>query len=354
MAGATREMEAVGESVAAAAGRREAMRGVLHALAAYGLWGGNPLFFSLLAGASAFEVTAHRALWSLPTTLLLLVALRRLGPALRLLRRPATARVMVLSALFIGTNWGFFVWAVQSGQTMEASLGYYINPLMNVVVGFLLLGERFSRLQLLAIALATAAVVWLTVSVGRFPWLALLLAVSFTSYGFLRKTMTAGPLEGLFAESVVLSLLALPLLWWLDGHGVTLAFGRDATLSWLLAACGPVTVAPLLFFAAAARRIRLSTLGLLQYVAPTLMFLTAVVIFGDPFDGDHLIAFVLIWTALALYSFDTLRQRGRPEAAGDAGAEEGMRAAHMRRTSSSGVQAGARRSCRRLSNIGTT
>lgn len=290
-----------------ARGRGKPWQGVLHALVAYGLWGGNPLFFSLLIGIPAFEVTAHRALWSLPTTALLLLLSGGLRSALALLRSWRSLRVMVLSALFIATNWGFFVWAVQTGQTMEASLGYYINPLMNVLVGFLVLGERFTRLQLLAIALATLAVLWLTFSVGTFPWLALLLAISFTTYGYLRKTMSAGPLQGLFVESLVLSLIALPLLWGLSRAGVQLAFGRDATQTWLLAACGPVTVAPLLFFAAAARRIRLSTLGLLQYVAPTLMFLTAVFVFGDPFDGNRLITFALIWTALAIYAFDTAR-----------------------------------------------
>ncbi len=301
---------------ATAAAGREAFKGVLHALAAYGLWGGNPLFFSLLAGASAFEVTAHRAIWSLPTTALLLAITGGLTPVLHLMRRWRMVRVTILSALFIGINWGFFVWAVQTGQTMEASLGYYINPLMNVLVGFLFLGERFTRPQMLAIALATAAVVWLTVSVGTFPWLALLLAVSFTTYGYLRKTMPAGPLQGLFVESLVLTLLAAPLLWALSAAGVPLAFGRDGWLTVLLVACGPVTVAPLLFFAAAARRIRLSTLGLLQYIAPTLMFLTAVFVFGDPFDRDHLIAFLLIWTALVIYAFDTVRRQRRTMAAG--------------------------------------
>ncbi len=293
----------------AVAARRESVRGVLHALAAYGLWGGNPLFFHLLAGASAFEVTAHRAIWSLPTTALLLAFTGGLRPVLARMRRWHRVRITVLSALFIATNWGFFVWAVQTGQTMEASLGYYINPLMNVLVGFLLLGERFTRLQQLAIALAAAAVVWLTVSVGTFPWLALLLAVSFTTYGFLRKTMPAGPLQGLFVESLVLAVLAGPLLWGLSAAGVPLSFGRNGWLTFLLVACGPVTVAPLLFFAAAARRIRLSTLGLLQYIAPTLMFLTAVFVFGDPFDRNHLIAFLLIWTALAIYAVDTVRQQ---------------------------------------------
>ena len=292
------------------AGRREqATRGVLYALAAYGLWGGNPLFFRLLDGASAFEIVAHRALWSLPVAALLLIFTRRLGAALAPLRSFRALRILIASALFISINWGFFVWAVNAGRTMEASLGYYINPLMNVLVGFLFLGERFSRPQIAAIALACAAVIWLTVSAGVFPWLALLLAASFTMYGFLRKIMPAGPLEGLFVETIVLFPLALALLFilWKWG-GQPLKFGNDSYYTTVLMIAGPVTVTPLLFFAAGARRIRLSTLGLMQYIAPTGMFLTAVFIFGDPLDNARLIAFALIWTALLIYSWDAMRQ----------------------------------------------
>ncbi len=294
----------------------EATRGVLHALAAYGLWGGNPLFFHLLEGASAWEIVAHRAIWSLPVAGLLVLLTGRMRAALAPLKSFATARVLIASALFISVNWGFFVWAVNTGQTMEASLGYYINPLMNVLVGFLFLGERFTRPQLAAIALATLAVLWLTVSAGVFPWLALLLAASFTMYGFLRKTMPAGPLEGLFVETLVLFPLALAVLAVLHwGFGEALKFGSDRWYTTVLLLAGPVTVTPLLFFAAAARRIRLSTLGLMQYIAPTLMFLTAVFIFGDPFDTPHMITFALIWTALAIYSWDALRQERRARTA---------------------------------------
>ncbi len=288
----------------------EATRGAFYALAAYGLWGGNPLFFHLLDGVSAPEVVAHRALWSLPVAGLLILMTGRLKSAFAPFKRLASLRILVASALLISINWGFFVWAVNAGRTIEASLGYFINPLMNVLVGFFFLGERFTRAQMAAIALATCAVLWRTIAVGGFPWLALLLAVSFTMYGFLRKTMPTGALEGFFIETIVLSALAIPLLsavhtWWPEAR---LQFGNNAYFSWLLAACGPVTTAPLLCFAAAARRIRLSTLGLMQYIAPTLMFLTAVYIFGDPLDTVNLITFVLIWLALAIYSWDAVRQ----------------------------------------------
>ncbi len=285
---------------------REATRGLILALTAFGLWGGNPLFFHLLDGASAWEIVAHRALWAFPVAGLLVLASGRMRAALAPLKSFATARILVASAMFISINWGFFVWAVNSGQTVEASLGYYINPLMNVVAGYLVLGERFNRAQIAAIALAAAAVLWLTVSLGVFPWLALLLAASFTMYGLLRKTMPSGALEGLFVETIVLAPVALVLLAVLKWLHVPLQFASSGYFTTFLMLSGPVTVLPLLFFAAGARRIRLSTLGLMQYIAPTLMFLTAVFIFGDPFDRPHMIAFALIWVALGIYSWDAL------------------------------------------------
>ncbi len=295
----------------------DATRGSFYALAAYVLWGGNPLFFHFLNGVSALEIVAHRALWALPVAGLLVVFTGRLTSTRVLFRCLSTLRLLILSALFLSINWGFFVWAVNTGRTMEASLGFYINPLMNVLVGFLFLGERFSRAQVAAIILAIFTVAWLTFSAGIFPWLSLLLAVSFTTYGFLRKTMPAGALEGFFVETVVLSLIAIPLLAGLSIWAPQpLQFGHNARFTWLLAACGPITTTPLLFFAAGARRIRLSTLGLMQYISPTLMFLTAVFIFGDPLDSTHLIAFTLIWAALAIYSWDAVRQERSARRAG--------------------------------------
>ncbi len=291
---------------------REALRGLIYALTAFGLWGGNPLFFHLLNGASAWEIVAHRALWAFPVAGLLVLVSGRMRAALAPLKSFATARILVASAMFISINWGFFVWAVNTGQTVEASLGYYINPLMNVLAGYMVLGERFNRAQIAAIALAAAAVLWLTVSLGVFPWLALLLAASFTIYGLLRKTMPAGALEGLFVETIVLApaaLILLAVLKW--GLHAPLKFAGSGYFTAVLVLSGPVTVLPLLFFAAGARRIRLSTLGLMQYIAPTLMFLTAVFIFGDPFDRPHMIAFALIWLALGIYSWDAFA-RERP------------------------------------------
>ena len=285
-------------------GQRDAPAGLVLALAAYGIWGLFPLFFRLLEGASAWEVVAHRALWSLPAVLLAVAATGRLKAAFAILRDKTQARVMTASALLLFVNWGFFVWGVNAGRTVEVSLGYYINPLINVLLGFLLLGERFSRAQTLAIALAALAVVWLTVAAGVFPWLALLLAGSFSLYGYLRKTMRADSLTGYFGETLVLLPVALALLSALALMGMLLRFGHDAGLTGLLILSGPVTTVALLIFAAAARRIRYSTMGLLQYLTPTMHFLIAVFVFGEPFTAHHAVAFTLIWLALAIYAID--------------------------------------------------
>lgn len=291
-----------------AAHERENLRGLLLALAAYGIWGLFPLFFRLLEAASAWEVVAHRALWSLPTVLLVVAATGRLKGARAMLRDKAQLRVITASALLLFLNWGFFVWGVNAERTVEVSLGYYINPLINVLLGFLLLGERFSRAQTLAIALAALAVLWLTVAAGVFPWLALLLGGSFSLYGYLRKTMRADSLTGYFGETLVLLPVALALLGALVFMGTPLRFGHDAGLTGLLILAGPLTTLALLIFAAAARRIRYSTMGLMQFITPTMHFLIAVFLFGEPFTVHHAVAFSLIWLALAIYAIDSWRR----------------------------------------------
>ena len=292
-----------------AAHERESLRGILLALVAYATWGMFPLFFRLLEDASAWEVVAHRALWSLPVALLVVAATGRLTGARAMLRNGAQMRVMTASALLLFLNWAMFVWGVNAERTVEVSLGYYINPLINVLLGFLLLGERFSRAQTLAIALAALAVGWLTVAAGVFPWLALLLGGTFSVYGYLRKTMRADSLTGYFGETLVMLPVALALPGALAFMGLPLRFGHDAGLTGLLILSGPVTAVVLLIFAAAARRIRYSTMGLLQYLTPTMHFLIAVFLFGEPFTAHHAVAFTLIWLALAIYAIDGWRRR---------------------------------------------
>lgn len=284
--------------------------GVAYAVLAYGLWGFSALFFKLLDRISPLEIVAHRAFWSIPLALAVLLFMRRLGEVGAVLRNPSLLARLAVSAALVGTNWGFFVWAVAVDRTLETSLGYYINPLFNVVVGYLAFGERFSRAQLLAIGLAVVAVVLVTVEAGVLPWLALLLAGTFTAYGYVRKTVAIGPVQGFLVESLLLSAPGLAIVLWLSAEGEG-HFLSDWTSTLLLVGCGPMTALPLMWFAAAARRLRFSTLGILQYIAPTGLFLTAIFAFDEPVTGYRLVAFALIWTALAIYTFEARRAERR-------------------------------------------
>ncbi len=292
-----------GGATSSAGDGRRYREGLFHAAAAYLIWSANPLYFSLLAGIPAMEITAHRAWWSLPVLIMLLAATGRLADGLRNVLSWPMAGLLLLSSFFIGANWWLFVYGLETGRTLEMSFGYYIYPLLSVAAGYLL-GERFSRMQALAVALMAAAVVWLIASTGTVPWLALLLGGSFTVYGLLRRHIPIGALEGLLAEATVLSI-AFAL--WLAWSGAPMHFGDDARRSLFLMLAGPMTVAPLAFYAAAARRIRFSTLGLMFYVIPTSFFLTAIFVFGEPFDTARAVAFLFIWVALAIYSREAYR-----------------------------------------------
>ena len=283
--------------------------GLVYGALAFVGWGLYPLFFRELAAVAPFEIILHRALWSVLAVALLLAALGRwqwLGPVLR---APRQLAVYLLSALLIGANWLIYVWAVFEHRVVEASLGYFINPIVNVALGVAMLGERLRPVQWAAVALAAAGVVWLTVAAGTLPWIALALALLFALYGLARKTAALGALEGLTVETGLMALVALPLLvWWTATQpGAALlqvqSTGHASLLLWLVLT-GPVTVLPLLGFAAAARRLKLATLGLLQYISPTLQFALGVWVFGEPMDATRLAGFALIWAALALYSAD--------------------------------------------------
>ena len=285
--------------------------GVGFALAAYGLWGFYGVFFKAMDGIHPLEVVAHRAFWSIPTAGLAILAMRKLGEVRRILSTPPLLLRLAMSATLVAISWGFFVWAIFVDRTLEASLGYYINPPLNVTVGYAVLGERFTRAQTVAIGLAILAVAVITIETGVLPWLALLLASSFAAYGYLRKTIPVGPVEGYMVESILLSVLGVGLVVWLVSTGEA-RFMVDAEDTLLLIACGPVTALPLMLFSAAARRLRFSTLGLLQYIAPTGLFLTAVFVFKEPVSAGTLTAFALIWSALALYTIEAIRaERGR-------------------------------------------
>ena len=284
----------------------DAHKGVLLGLTAFSLWGFYALFFKMLAHISPMEIVAHRAFWAVPFSGAILFAMGRTSDIGRAFRSPQVLKLLCLTTLLVAVNWGFFVWAIAVDRTLEASLGYYINPLLNVVIGFALLGERFTLAQRIAISLAVLAVAIMTFSVGVFPWLSLLLGGSFATYGYIRKTMNIGPVQGFFVESVLLSLVGAALVVWLIGHG-EMRFLSTVGDTVLLILCGPMTALPLMLFAAAARRLRLSTLGLLQYIAPTGLFLTGVFVFAEPVGWGRWATFALIWTALAIYSFEALR-----------------------------------------------
>jgi chloramphenicol-sensitive protein RarD len=279
---------------------------VAYGLAAYGWWGLVPIYFRAVAHVAPLEVLAHRTVWSFLLLLGLLAATR---PGVRPwapFRDPRTRALLLGTSLLIAANWLVFIWAVTNQRVIEASLGYFINPLVSVLLGRLFLGERLRPAQAVAVALAVAGVVFMTVAIGRVPAVAVALALSFGLYGLLRKKARLGGVEGLLAETGLLLPLALGWLGWLFAAGRP-AFGhvgRGTDL--LLVLGGVVTALPLIWFAEAARRLRLATVGFLQYVAPSTQLLLAVAAFGEPFTPAHRVAFPLIWAGLAVYSLDAL------------------------------------------------
>jgi chloramphenicol-sensitive protein RarD len=300
--------------------------GVGYALAAYLVWGLLPLFLRLLAPTPTPEILAHRIVWSGVTMLLVLLAMRRLAWIRPALAEPRRLLRFVVTAALISVNWLLYIWSIQAGHVVDASLGYFINPLVNVLLGALLLHERLRRGQKLSVALAAFGVAWLTALAGSPPWIGLAIAASFSLYGLLRKTAPLGALEGFAVETAVLGPLAAGYLAWLWAHG-TLAFAAAAPATrWLLVAAGPITTIPLLLFAAGARRIPFSMLGVLQYLSPTLQWLVGIYAFHEAFDTHKAIGFGFIWVALVVYAGEGAWAgwlRGRSAAALRAGADAG-------------------------------
>ncbi len=281
--------------------------GLPQAAAAFVIWGLMPLYFQHVAAVAPMEVVAHRAVWALVFVLILLAWRGQWQGLRRALQRPRVIGLAAASAAILSLNWLLYVIAVQNGQVVEASLGYFINPLVNVLVGVAILGERLRRAQWVAVGLAAAGVMWLSWSAGAPPWIALVLAVSFSIYGLLRKTSTLGPLEGLALETLLVAPVALPLLVWWSLAGETFSSPSGLTLLPWLVMLGPLTALPLMLFAAAARRLQLATVGLMQYISPTLQLLAGVLLLGEAFDPERAVGFVLIWSALAIYSVHAWR-----------------------------------------------
>jgi len=285
---------------------REIHRGFAFGVAAYGLWGVLPIYFKALTGVAAVDIVAHRILWSLPFLALLLFVGRGWSEVKQAVRRRRTLRLLLTTATLIGVNWLLYVYAVTSGHILAASLGYYLNPLANVLLGRFVLKERLSWLQWSAIAIAAAGILVLAVGALDQLWISLILCISFATYGLLRKIAPVDAVAGLGIETALLFPLAIGWLAWRLATGEP-SFGADGTETALLVAAGVVSTTPLLLFTAAARRLPYSTLGMLQFLAPTLQFLCAVWLYDEEFGQAHAIAFGAIWTALALYLFELIR-----------------------------------------------
>jgi chloramphenicol-sensitive protein RarD len=286
--------------------------GLAYGFAAYGFWGLVPIYFKAVAAVPALEVLAHRVVWSVVVLAAVLTLQRRWSEVRAAVSHRRTFAVLFLSAVLVGVNWYIFIWAVAAGRVLQASLGYFINPLVNVFLGVVFLRERLSRGGVVAVVIAAVAVTWLTVQTGALPWVSLTLALSFGLYGLLRKTAPVKPVPGLMVETALMVPAALLLLAAIRSRG-GLYFGTGSVgLDVLLVAAGLVTALPLLWFTAAARLLPLSTLGFLQYLAPTGQFLLAVLAYGEPLTLARLLAFVLIWIALGVFTIDQVRRGGAP------------------------------------------
>ena len=284
-------------------------KGILAALAAYFLWGLFPIYWKWLDYVDAAEILAHRMLWSFVFMLLLMAWGREWRWLKTAVSQPRVLFMFILSATLLGINWLTYIWGVNNGYIVDTSLGYFINPLVNVLLGVLFLRERPRGGQWLAIAIATIGVIYLAVSYGVVLWISLTLAFSFAFYGLIRKTSSLSSWEGLTLETAVFFLPAFAYLFMLDIDG-TAAFGHiSTTTTLLLIGTGAATSIPLLFFAYGARQVTLTTLGILQYIAPTMQFLLGVYVYNEPFTSQRIIGFSIIWLALALYSGETIWQR---------------------------------------------
>lgn len=281
-------------------------KGMLYTITTFVLWGLFPLYWKLLQHVPALEILSHRMTWSLVFVLFLLLLRRRWAWLKTAVTNRRTLLLFAASASLLSLNWFVYIWGVNAGFIIETSLGYFINPLVSVLLGVFFLGERLRNGQWLAIALAATGVIYLTVRYGELPWIALTLAGTFALYGLIRKTAPLGSLEGLALETALMFVPALGYLIYLQSVG-TAAFGHvDGMTTGLLAITGVATAVPLLFFAAGARRIKLATVGILQYIAPTLQFLIGVFIFHEPFEAARLVGFSIIWLALFIYTLETI------------------------------------------------
>jgi len=285
--------------------------GLAFGIAAYGLWGAFPLFWTLLEPAGAVEILAHRMVWSALTMTLVVVLARRTGHLRRIIADPRSRWLLLLASGVISLNWVTFIWGVNNGHVVEVSLGYFVNPLVTVLMAVLILGERMRPVQWGAMGVAAAAVVVLTVDHGRLPWIALVLACSFGTYGLAKKQAGAGALESLCFETWVVAPFALAYVGWLVATGSSTFETQGLGHAALMVTTGVVTALPLVCFGAAATRLPLVTLGLLQYLAPAMHFLLGVLVFQEHMSGGRWVGFALVWIALTVFTTESIGHRRR-------------------------------------------
>ena len=289
----------------------ETRRGFVLGAAAYAMWGLFPLYWPLLRPAGAVEILAHRIFWSLVVMALLVVLLGRTRHLRGVIDDRRTLGILAVAAAVITVNWGTYIWGVNNGHVVETSLGYFINPLVTVLMGVVILGERLRRLQWVAMGIATLAVLGLTVEYGRPPWVALALAFSFGSYGLAKKKANVGAVESLTVETLVLAPLAAGYILWLVEQNTSTFGAEGASHALLITTAGVVTAVPLICFGAAATRVSMTTIGLLQYLAPTIQFALGVLLFHEAMPPMRWVGFALVWLALVIFTYEALNHRRR-------------------------------------------
>lgn len=281
-------------------------KGYFSAFGAYFFWGLSPIYWKIIASVPALEIVSLRVFWSLPFVLLIFVFRKDIRVIKSLFKNILKYKIYILSAFLLAANWLIWIWAMSNGYIVDASLGYFINPLLNVVIGVLFLHERLRRIQWIALFLALAGVLYLSVNYGHFPWIALSLATSFALYGYIRKTANLGARDGLFIELIFMILPAMALLYFLNGFSNFTLPSLPFKIHFWLSLTGLVTVIPLVTFAYGARKIPYSTLGFIQYIAPTLQFLLGVFIYNENFNIERFTGFSFIWCALIIYTFENV------------------------------------------------
>ena len=285
------------------------IRGYLIILSGYIGWGLFPLYWALLSHVTALEVLLHRMFWAMPVLLLFVfISLRRRQQVTAALQSWKSMRLLGISSLVICLNWGIYIWAVANHRVVEASMGYFLTPLLNVISGIVIFRERIDRLKMIAVGFAALGVLFYIISTSIIPWVGITVGISFAAYGLLRKTMNTNAIPGLFIETLILLPFTLAALWWIHQQGQALFLNYDFKTDWLLILGGPVTVIPLALFTAGTRVLPMTTVGVLFYVTPTLQFLSGILILGESFDSNRLVGFAGIWIGLAIFTYSLIRE----------------------------------------------